>query len=281
MKQPTIVSIINHKGGVFKTSLTASLGAGLARVGKRVLVMDIDHQMDLTKSLFDITSLPTEGPQLSECVLNKESLDKLILPTRAKDLDIIPSDEGLVCVDIALVNQMGRENNLKTCFKETTKLAEYDFLLIDHPPSLALLVTNALVASDYFLVPVAAEYLALSGLMHFANTVTQVRDLNPYLEFLGVVVTDFSARRTICRQTEQKLRRSEIAERVFETMIRTNTKGAQCPAVQKTIFDYEKSPKGRGTIDYTALTKEFLERLFKMQVNVAIEASPKQIAANE
>ena len=261
MNPPIIISVVNHKGGVLKTGLTVNLAAGLAQTGKRVLVVDLDMQQDLTKSLVNPQTLPEIGNVFSEYLLDKKPLNELIVQTGTDGLDLLPSDEEFITVDLGLVSMTGRENVLKTCLSKTASLSEYDFVFLDNPPSLSLVVVNSLVASDYFLIPLSAEFLPMTGLLTFGRTIGDIRPLNPYLDFLGAVITMFNAREAICHQIEKQIRSSDIGPRVFDTKIRVNTKGKSCQAVQQTFFQYENSKKGRSTQDFTALTAEFIERL--------------------
>ncbi len=260
MRSPIIISVVNHKGGCLKTTVTANLGAALARAGKRVLVIDLDAQQNLTASLIGPYTSENAQFTLYDALIDELGLDNLILPTSTAGLDIIPVTEEFAGADLSLVSAVGREGILKSCFRKTKALADYDFILLDNPPSISLVVMNSLVASDYFIVPCSAEYLPMVGLTLLANSVEQMRKLVPNLQSLGVILTMFSRNERICRQVENTLRR-ELAGNIFDAKIRVNTKAKSAPSVQKTIFDYENSSKGRGTEDFTELAAEFVERL--------------------
>ncbi len=262
MKKPIIVTLVNHKGGCLKTSVTASLGAALARVGKKVLVVDLDAQQNLTSSLIGpIAYDPEEEPfTLYEALMEEAGLDDLITPTGTRGLDIIPVTEDFAGTEISLVSATGREGILKLCLERTTRLAEYDFVLFDNPPSIGLVVMNSLVASDYFMVPCSAEYLPMVGLTLLGTSIGKMQKLAPSLQVLGVVLTNYSHRESICRKTENILR-DQLGENLFNTRVRVNTKAKSAPSVQKTIFDFENSAQGRGTQDYSKLAEEFLERV--------------------
>jgi chromosome partitioning protein len=260
MTRPTIVSIVNHKGGCLKTSLTANLGAGLARSGKRVLLIDLDAQQNLTQSLIGPV-IPAEGElTLHDAVVDETVLDSLIRPTHEAHLDIIPCTEDFAGADLSLVGAIGRESILRNCLERTKAVSNYDVVLIDNPPSISLVVANALVASDYFLVPCSAEYLPMVGLTLLGNSVAKLQKIAPQLSLLGVVVTMFAKSERICQQVERMLRR-DLGEKVLATKIRVNTKAKAAPSVRKTIFEYEGDSEGRGTHDYTELATEFLQRL--------------------
>src|SRR5688572_9402273 len=153
MKHPTIVSIVNHKGGCLKTTVTASLGAALARAGKRVLLLDLDAQQNLTQSLIGPVEFIEGVPTLYDALVEETSLDHLITKTPEKGLDIVPCSEDFAGADLSLVSATGRESVLDNCLGLTQSLSDYDIVLLDCPPSISLVVVNALAASDRYLVP--------------------------------------------------------------------------------------------------------------------------------
>lgn len=260
MKRPTIISVVNHKGGVLKTSLTASLGASLARLGRKVLLLDLDAQQNLTQSLIGPVITDENQTSLYDALVDEEPLDELIRGTSLGNLDIIPCTEKLAGLDLSLANAVARESILKGCFGQTRALSTYDLILIDNPPSIALVVANSLVASDYFLVPCSAEYLPMVGLALLGNSIGRLLKLAPNLRPLGVVLTLFARSERICQQVERAVTR-DLGPKLFRTKIRVNTKAKSAPAKQKTIFEFEANEEGRGTQDYTALAYELLERL--------------------
>ena len=260
MRKPIIISVVNHKGGCLKTTTTANLGAALARAGKKVLVVDLDAQQNLTASLIGPIQMEEGRRTLYDAILDETSLDDLIVSTPTPGLDIIPITEDFAGADLSLVSVVGRESILKSCLQKTSALENYDLVLLDNPPSISLVVMNSLVASHYFIVPCSAEYLPMVGLQLLSDSISKMFKLAPNLRALGVVLTLYSHNERICRQVENLLR-AEINDNLFETKIRINTKAKAAPSVQKTIFEYEKSPKGRGTEDFTKLAAEMLERL--------------------
>ena len=261
---PAVVSVINHKGGCLKTTVTANLGAALAREGKKVLLVDLDAQQNLTQSLIEPPAYQQGMPTLYDSIVDETSLDHLITPTGQPGLDIVPCAEDLAGADLSLVSAVGRESILKGCLEQTAALGAYDFVLIDNPPSISLVVMNALVASDYFLVPCSAEYLPMVGLTLLGNSIGRIQKVAPQLRPFGVVLTLYARSERVCRQVASMLER-ELGDMLLETRIRVNTKAKSAPSVRKTIFEYERSGKGRGTEDYTSLAKEFLERYAKLQ----------------
>jgi chromosome partitioning protein len=263
MKTPSIISIVNHKGGCLKTTITANLGAALARTGKRVLLLDLDAQQNLTQSLVGPIELVESVPTLYDALLDETPLDHLIRHTPEKNLDIVPCAEDFAGADLSLVSAVGREHILRNCLGRTNGLQAYEIVLMDCPPSISLVVVNALAASTGFLVPCSAEYLPMVGLTLLGKSIAKVQKVAPNLQLLGVVLTLFAKSERICRQVENLLRR-DLGEELFETKIRVNTKGKSAPGVRKTIFEFEQNRKGRGTVDFTALADEFLRRLEAM-----------------
>lgn len=257
---PVIISVVNHKGGVFKTTVTTNLGAALALAGKKVLVIDFDPQQDLTASLVGQKPEEYEGPNLCDSILEEKSLDDLIEPTTTPGLDIIPTTEEFFMLELSLVNAVGREYYLKTCLEKTKRLKNYDIVLIDNSPSIGLVTMNALCASNLFLVPVKAEFLPMKGLTLLGSSIGRLEKLAPELQPLGVVITNYSASETICRKVEGLLRK-QLGENCLQTKIRINTKAKAAPSVRKTVFQYEANPEGRSTQDFTALADEILGRL--------------------
>lgn len=273
MNKPTIISIVNHKGGVLKTTTTVNLSAALAKLGKRVLVCDLDPQQNLTASLVGLSPYDDTARTLFDAFMDEGGFDDLIRETPTKGLDIVPSAEDFFAAELSLAPKEAREFALKTCFQKTKRLSEYDFVLIDNSPSVSLVTVNSLVASDYFLVPVSAEYLPLTGLIMLGNSIGRIQQkLAPRLTSLGVVLTLYHRSEKICRDVEKKLQ-SELGDMLCKTRIRVNTKAKTAPSVQKTILQFEDDAGGRGTEDYLALAKEVIAR-------VEQAASPLKEAAN-
>lgn len=272
---PTIVSVVNHKGGCLKPTVTANLGAALARTGKQILLIDLDAQQNLTQSLIEPPPYREDTSTLYDAIVDETALDHLIVPTGQPGLDIVPCAEDFAGADLSLVSAVGRESILKGCLEQTPTLAQYDYVLLDNPPSISLVVMNALVASDYFLVPCSAEYLPMVGLTLLGNSIGRIQKVAPQLRPFGVVLTLYARNERVCRQVEGMLGR-ELGEMLLESRIRVNTKAKSAPSVRKTIFEYERSAKGRGTEDFTALAKEFLERHARLEA----EAQDEKVAVN-
>lgn len=257
-KKPLIVSVLNHKGGVGKTTTTANLGAALALQGKKVLLIDLDVQANLTHQM--IGDLVENEPNICEAILEEKPLDGIIRPTTTQGLFIAPAGESLIELDLNLMSRFGREYFLRNSIQQTSGISSFDIILIDNPPYISLATVNSLSASDYYLVPVSCEYLPMLGIKYLHKTVARVQKLNPSLKPLGVALTMYDRRESIAQNVVELLR-EELAEQVFATMIRINTKIKGSPTLRQTIFQYENDPEGRGTTDYSALAREVMARL--------------------
>ena len=253
-----VISIANQKGGTGKTTTTVNLGAGLALKGFKVLAVDLDIQCNTTHTLFRTLSSDEEG--VCEVLLDKKKIDGIIRQTKTENLYLAPAGESLVDADINLASKVGREQALKKSLN-ISEVSTFDFVLIDTAPYLGLLTLNALVASDYVLIPVSCEYLPMLGLKWLISAINRVKDnLNSKLEILGFLLTMYDRRERITTDVEDILR-EQFGDGVFNTVIRINTKFKAAPSEQKTIFQYENRKDGRGTSDYERLTSEVLSRL--------------------
>lgn len=259
MPQKTkIISIINHKGGVGKTTSTVNIATALAQKGKKVLVVDLDTQMNLTHSL--IGDLPEDEQNITESILSNDiPITEVIKPTHIKNLDIAPSGESMVDMDLKLHSALSRELRLKTSLKKVVR--KYDFIFIDNPPHVSLTTINSLSASNYFLVPVSAEYLPLVGIKHLLKTIDNVKNINKSLKNLGYLITMVDKRASISSSVENLLRK-HFNKEVFKSTIRVNTKLKTCPQFQKTIFEVE-GKNGKSSSDYNNVSSEILERMGK------------------
>ena len=250
-----IISIVNQKGGVGKTTTAVNLGAYLAAAGKRVLLVDVDPQANATSSLgVDRQSLPYST---YDVLLNGVSADQAVVLTRQVRLDLLPSATALAGAEVELVGQMAREYRLGRALEPIAD--RYDYLFLDCPPSLGLLTINALVAArDGVLIPVQCEYLALEGLGHLIKTIYMVRDnLNPRLTIAGVVLTMYDARTNLSRQVVDEVRRF-FPGHVFQTIIPRTVRLSEAPSYGETILSY--APDTAGALAYQALALEFMER---------------------
>lgn len=258
-KTPKIISVINQKGGVGKTTTTLNLGAGLAIKGLKVLIIDLDIQCNLTHCAIGEIAEGEAG--VCEALLDFSSFDSVIKETATKNLFIVPAGESLVELDTNLAHEADGARILSVALNNTKALGEFDVVLIDNPPFISLTTMNSLIASDYYLVPLSCEYLPMLGIKWLEKTIAKVKKRsNPKLQNLGVALTMFDPRQSITKSVEQ-LVRDELDDLVFETKIRVNTKAKSAPIAHQTIFQLEGSKSGKGTEDYTALTGEVIRRL--------------------
>ena len=257
MAQSTVVSVINHKGGVGKTSTVVNLAAGLSKLGKSVLVIDLDTQMNLTHSLIGDISEGT--PCISEVMIkNPLAISGIIQKTGIPNVDIAPSGEAMVNLELELHSAIDRERRLRRALT-VPELEKYEYILIDNAPHVGLATINSLMASQYYLVPVSAEYLPLVGLKHLIRTIDQIRPYHATIQNVGYLLTMVDRREGISTVVENLLRET-FQHEVFETIVRVNTKIKSCPQRRVTIFDVE-GPKGKGQEDYLNVAKEFLQRV--------------------
>jgi len=244
-----IISLLNHKGGVGKTTSAINIGAGLVELGQKVLLIDLDPQANLTLSL----GIPRQKYSIYESIRGESEL----VPYTAKEgLDVITSSLDLSGAEMELINEAGREYILQELFQPV--LEEYDYIIIDCPPSLGLLTLNALTTSDYVYIPLQTEFLALQGLTKIKQVVDKVRfRLNKKLQIGGVIATMYDKRKVLNRDVVATIQKY-FGDKVFKTLIRDNVTLAEAPAQRKDIFSYAKS--SNGAKDYLNLCKEILER---------------------
>lgn len=247
-----IISVANQKGGVGKTTTTVNLGACLAYYGKKVLLVDIDAQGNATSGVG--IRKPDVAHDIYDVLVNEEPLNKVILKTTRKDLDIIPATIQLAGAEIELTSMIARESRLKSALKEVKD--EYDYILIDCPPSLGHLTINAFTSSDSILIPVQCEYYALEGLSQLLNTIRLVqKHFNPDLKIEGVLLTMYDARTNLGAEVVEEVRKY-FREKVYDTIIPRNVRLSEAPSHGLSIIDYD--PRSRGAEVYLSLAKEVL-----------------------
>jgi chromosome partitioning protein len=258
-----IYCFANQKGGVAKTTTVVNLGAYLAAAGRRVLVVDTDPQSNAT------TSLGINPRDLSfslyDVLVDQTPVQQVLTVTDQLGLDLIPATTDLAGVELELARHMARERLLARALKPITE--QYDFILIDEPPSLGLLTINGLTAATHgVVIPVQCEYLALEGLSLLLNTIQQVREvLNDLLTVAGVVLTMYDSRTNLGQQVVQEVRQF-FPKEVFQTIIPRNVRLSEAPSHAQTILNY--APSSPGGLAYQALAKEFLERVERQAVAV-------------
>jgi len=240
-----IISISNHKGGVGKTTSAINIGAGLNKLGKKVLLIDLDPQANLSQSLGLI-----EPEQTIYGALRGEY--KLQPIAIVKGLDVIPSTLDLSGAEVEMSGEAGREYILKELIDPIS--SSYDYIIIDSPPSLGLLTINSFTASDEILIPLQAQYLALQGLTKLIEVVDKIkRRLNKGLSIGGVFITQYDSRKILNRDVVETIE-NHFKDEVFKTKIRDNIALAEAPAQGVDIFRY--NPKSYGAEDYLKLSKE-------------------------
>ena len=244
-----IVAVSNHKGGVGKTTSTINIGFGLQKLKKRVLLIDLDPQANLSQSL------GVQNPTQSIYGVLKRLYPAAPIAV-VTNLDIIPSTIDLSGVEIELSSEIGREFVLKEVIEPIKN--NYDYILIDCPPSLGLLTINAFTTANEVLIPLQAEYLALQGLSKMVDVIAKIQKLlNPVLLIGGVFVTQFDSRKVLNRNIVESIE-GYFTHNVFNTRIRDNIALAEAPSACLDIFRYE--PESKGAADYLALCKEIISK---------------------
>ena len=249
-----IISVANQKGGVGKTTTTVNLGACLASLGKKVLLVDMDAQGNATSGVG--IRKPDVTRDIYDVLVNELPIDEATLITEHENLSIVPATLQLAGAEIELTSMMARESRLKGSLAEVS--SQYDYILIDCPPSLGHLTINSFTASDSILIPVQCEYYALEGLSQLLNTVRLVqKHFNPELEIEGVLLTMYDARTNLGNEVVEEVRKY-FREKVYETIIPRNIRLSEAPSHGKPIIDYD--PRSRGAEVYQALAKEVVNR---------------------
>lgn len=254
MSKAKVIAVTNQKGGVGKTTTSVNLAYCLAKAGKRVLLVDFDPQGNATSGLgIDKSAL---SHTVLDVIQHDLSLGEAILATEHKNLTLVPATPQLANAEVELAKAERRFTRLRQALEGYD---EFDFILIDSPPSLSLLTVNGLIAADYVLLPVQAEFYALEGLGQLLETMQLIRKgLNPTLELIGVLVTMMDSRTTLSHQVHAEIQK-HFPGKVFETTIPRNVRIAEAPSHGQPVGAYDRWSKGARA--YKALGKEVLGRV--------------------
>lgn len=248
-----IYSTVNQKGGVGKTTTAVNLAAYLATFGKNVLLVDMDSQGNAT------VGVGVDRDKLDRCIydvlIDGVPAAEVVIPTSVSGLSLIPSTLRLAGAEVELVPENFRETRLKKALAEVK--GNYDFLIIDCPPSLSLLTVNALVASDEVIIPIQCEYYALEGLSQLTNTIDLIRgSLNPALKLKGILLTMYDSRTLLSEQVSEEVRK-HFGRKVFKTVVPRNVRLAESPSFGQPILFYD--PSSSGATAYEGLARELLD----------------------
>ena len=249
-----IISTANQKGGVGKTTTAINLAAGLAYLSKHVLLIDFDPQGNATQGIG--CELKSDDYIVYDALLGQKDIKECIKTLKRPPIDVLPANINLAGADLEIANvEQNREQLLKNILEEVKD--DYDYIIIDCPPSLGLLNTNALTASDSVLIPVQCEYYALEGVTQLLQTIRLVQKLfNPNLKIEGVLLTMYDARTNLSAEVAQEVHK-HFKEKTYKIHIPRNIKLSEAPSVGKSIYDYDMNCEGSRA--YVALTKEVID----------------------
>ncbi len=266
------IAILNQKGGVGKTTTTINLAASLAATCKRVLLVDLDPQGNATTG----SGLDKNNMEFSiyDVLLNLNDIRNVIQPAIEAGYVILPANSDLTAAEVVLIKEQERELRLKNALELIKN--DYDYILIDCPPSLNILTLNALVCSDKLMIPVQCEFYAMEGLAALVSTISQVQQtLNPKLQIEGIIRTMYDPRNALTNEVSKQLI-AHFGDKVYQTAIPRNVRLAEAPSYGLPIIKYDK--KSRGALSYLALTGEFIRRQssYVRRANAKVTFSKKQ-----
>ncbi len=246
-----IICIANQKGGVGKTTTAINLASSLAAAEKQTLLIDGDSQGNATSGM----GMTSNGNNLYHALIGQAQMSEVILATAIPHLDIITSNQDLIGVEVEFIHLEEREKRLRNLLKSLDK--QYDFIIIDCPPSLGFMTVNALVAADFLIVPLQCEYFAMEGLGYLLNTVRLVKaKLNPDLALGGILLTMFDPRNLLSHRVTEDVKK-HFREKVFKTIIPRNVRLSESPSHGLPIILYDI--KSRGAVAYMELAQEIIE----------------------
>jgi chromosome partitioning protein len=249
-----LLAIANQKGGVGKTTTAVNLSTCLAAKGKRVLLIDLDPQGNATSAL---GLENTDGQSLYEALIGHAGIAEKIVPTRFERLSMIPADLDLAGAEIEVARLDNHLTRLREVLGRLSQEAGFDYLFLDCPPSLGILMTNALAAAHQLLIPLQCEYFALEGLSKILQLVDQIRIINEPLSIGGIIMTMYDARTNLSQQVVNEVRQ-HFPNLIYQTIIPRSVRLGEAPSFGKPIIEYE--PNGVGATAYRALAEEFVQR---------------------
>ncbi|HLD03296.1 MAG TPA: ParA family protein [Candidatus Dojkabacteria bacterium] len=256
-----IITVTNQKGGVGKTTTTINIGVYLAQKNKKVLLVDMDPQANLTSGVgFGKHNQNDSGTKITNTIYDvltgKKEISEIFIATAYPQLFLVPSGIELAGAEVELVSALSREAILRSALEKVRN--DYDFILIDCPPSLGLLTVNSLVAADQVFIPVQCEYFALEGLSQLLNTIKLIKTrLNNTLDIGGVILTMYDTRTKLSHEVAQEIK-NFFKEKVFQSIIPRNVRLSEAPSHGKAIIDYD--PNSQGALAYQELTAEIIKR---------------------
>lgn len=259
MSRTTVISFANNKGGSGKTTTASNVGCAMARLGKRVLLIDADMQMNLTLAFFDeerAIGFAESGKNIYTAIKGEADLSEFVVATEYEGLDLVPSTSLMSAVEFDLFSKWQRELILKKCLAPILARGYYDYVLIDAPPTLGGWVMNIMCASDFVIIPVEASPWGLFGLANMFDFISQVRNIAPRLEVMGIAVTKADERKNYFKQTLDTLRESDVA-RLFDTFIRVDSAIEWSQDNSKPVVAYKRY--SRSAIEYVKLAKEIIK----------------------